>query len=399
MVVGCGTLHGPLAGFRLGFGPSVWSGIEPGLRQAPAPCCFLPPGGGAFMSFSALFFIVSRDWSPFKPVDPEFPAQKLHLSVGSGDWQMQLDMQGAGVLTRLPEWGSSGWLASPSHWPCSLLPPARQCREGRGLPCHARASPCQSREEVIPAPLCRHPRPCSSRGPGSGCGSGLALKAAPPGAPAHRAGECKRCPGRQLPGGGAAPAQVAGLSPGPCGAWRALLQNQGQSNQPSPGQGGHLPENRAIVPSPPPPPPPPRKAVPGKHGLSGEGRHRGKEEEFDPAKEQTIHGAEEEDGARGREHHHHRGLRQLKEESVRQDRVQPEIARYWGSLLGARLPGMLRAGVVSPCPPGCNLQIKKGMAGSAPPTPTAGMSNGPSQPCPPPPDCEKFPLIFLNGVL
>lgn len=62
------------------------------------------------MSFSALFFIVLGYWTPLKPADPEFPAQKLHLSMGSGDWQMQLDMQGAGVLTRLPEWGSSGWL-------------------------------------------------------------------------------------------------------------------------------------------------------------------------------------------------------------------------------------------------------------------------------------------------
>lgn len=169
---------------------------------------------------------------------------------------------------------------------------------------------------------------------------GLALQAAPPGALTHRAGECKRCPGRQLPGGGAAPAQVAGLSPRLCGAWRALLQSQAQRRQPSPGQGGHLPENRAIAP-PPPPRPLPSKAVRGEHGLSGEGRHRGKEEEFDPAKEQAVHGAEEEDGARGGEHRQRRGPGQLEEESVRQDRVQPEIARYWGSLFGALLPGML----------------------------------------------------------
>lgn len=132
---------------------------------------------------------------------------------------------------------------------------------------------------------------------------------------------------------------MAGLSPGPCGAWPALLQTQAQSSQPSPGQGGHLPEHRAIVP--PPPPAAARKAVRGEHGLSGEGRHRGKAEEFDPAKEQAVPGAEEEDGARGGEHHHRRGPRQLEEESVRQDRVQPEIARYWGSLFGALLPGML----------------------------------------------------------
>lgn len=44
---------------------------------------------------------------------------------------------------------------------------------------------------------------------------GLALKPAPSGVLAHKAGECKHCPGRQLPGGGAAPAQVAGLSLGP----------------------------------------------------------------------------------------------------------------------------------------------------------------------------------------
>lgn len=108
---------------------------------------------------------------------------------------------------------------------------------------------------------------------------------------------------------------------------------------------------------PPWPLPPPSKAGHGEHRLPGEGRRGEQEEEFDLAEEQAVHGGEEEDRARGGGH---RGPRSLEEESVGQDRVQPEVTRYRGRLVGALLRGMRRAGVGSRRPPACSLEMMKG---------------------------------------
>lgn len=129
---------------------------------------------------------------------------------------------------------------------------------------------------------------------------------------AHTPAECKHRPGRQLPGGGAAPAQVAGPSPGPT----ALGE---------PCSGPHstclaLGRQPASPKSPPRPPAPSH----GEHGGC-----RGPEEESGPAAAQAVHGGEEEDGARGGEQRG-RGARRPAKESVRPERVQPETARYPG---------------------------------------------------------------------
>lgn len=199
--------------------------------------------------------------------------------------------------------------------------------------------------------------PGAGKGPASGCGLGLALEPAPPGVLAHKAGECKHCLGRQLPGGGAAPAQVAGLSQGPA---EPCSKTKAKATSLHLGREFASPKTKLLPPR--LPLSPPSKAGHGEHGLSGKGKRGGQEKEFGPAEEQAVHGGEEEDGARGGEHQCHRGPRHLEEESVRQDRIQPEITRYWGSLLGTLLRGMLWAGVVPRHPPGCSLEIKKGMS-------------------------------------
>lgn len=146
---------------------------------------------------------------------------------------------------------------------------------------------------------------------------------------AHTPAECKHRPGRQLPGGGAAPAQVAGPSPGPT----ALGE---------PCSGPHS-TCLALGRQPASPKSPPRPPAPS-HGEH-RGR-RGPEEESGPAAAQAVHGGEEEDGARGGEQRG-RGARRPAKESVRPERVQPETARYpWGAELGAagRAPGWLQPG-------------------------------------------------------
>lgn len=152
---------------------------------------------------------------------------------------MQLDTLGVGVLTglqvgqkprgrRRSEGEGGGWTPLPVCLPlCFPTAPAawweregiRQKRDA--CPRQGQPSPSWEDATLLRGASTHGPTagqgayPAAGKGPVNGCGLGLAPKPAPPGVLAHKAGECKHRLGRQLPGGGAAPAQVAGLSPGP----------------------------------------------------------------------------------------------------------------------------------------------------------------------------------------